>query len=124
MIHEDEDVADVTTMEEELEALPITQVELGSYILQTLMDEGTHVEEPHDKESIPITTCVSFELLEDGTYAVKGKDSLSMRWTTLPWMSMMRPCAENQGTLIVVGLVGAVCNLMAGGADARDKGGT
>jgi len=70
-----EDVADMTTMEEELE---FSQVGQRSYIMLTLVDEDTHMEEPHGEVSIPITTCVSFELLEDGPYAGKAKDNLSM----------------------------------------------
>ena len=38
-------VADMTTMEDELE---IDQVGPGSCGLQTLVDEDTHMEEPHD----------------------------------------------------------------------------
>lgn len=63
-------------------------------------------------------------LLEYGPYARKAKDNLSMHWTTLPWMSTMRPSVEKQGTLIIVELVGAFCNLVAEGAKGRDKGGT
>lgn len=69
-----DDVADMTTMEDELE---IVQVGPGSCNLQTLVDEDTHMEEPHDEVSTTYT-CVSFELLEDGPYARKGKISLPM----------------------------------------------
>ena len=65
-----EDVADMTMMEEELE---IDQVGRGSCSLQTLVDEDTQMEETHGEVSIPIATCVSLELLEDGPYARKGK---------------------------------------------------
>ena len=89
------------------------------------MDEDTRMQEPHDEVSIPIIiTCVSLELLDDGPYAVKGKVSFSMRWTTLPWMSIVRPCTKKKGPLIVVELVGDVCDLMVEGENARDKGGT
>ena len=43
-----EDVTDMTIMEDELET---DQVEPGSYSLQTLMDEDTHMEEPHDDDN-------------------------------------------------------------------------
>lgn len=36
---------------------------------------------------------------------------------------MMRPCMERQGPLTVAELVGVVCDLMAEGTNARDKGG-
>src|ERR1700727_1493615 len=42
-----EDVADMTMMEDELE---IDQVGPGSCSLQTCMDEGTLMEEPHDDD--------------------------------------------------------------------------
>ncbi len=67
------DVADMTTMEEELE---ISLVGPGFCSLQTLVDEDTHMEEPHDEVST--YTCVSVELLEDRPYAGKGKISLPM----------------------------------------------
>lgn len=38
-------------------------------------------------------------------------------------MSMVRPCMEKQGPLIVAGLVGFFCDLMTEGTKARDKGG-
>ena len=57
--YEDEDVADVTTMEDELE---IDQVGPGSYSLQTLMDEDWV---PHDEVSTTYI-CVSLELLVNG----------------------------------------------------------
>lgn len=82
----------------------------------------THMEEPHGEAST-IYTCVSFELVEDGPYAGKGKVILLMQWRILTWMSMMRPCMEKQGPLIVAELVGVVCDLMAKGANAHDKGG-
>ena len=37
---------------------------------------------------------------------------------------MMRPCVEKQGTLIVAGLVGEICDLMVRGENAHEKGGT
>ena len=115
-----EDVAYVTTIEDELE---IDQFGPRSYSLQTWMDEDTHMEEPHDDVST-IDTCVSFEHLVDGPYVGKGKASLPMLGSILPWMSTMRPCMEKQGLLTVVGLVGFVCDLMVEGTKARDKGGT
>ena len=78
-----EDVADVTTMEDELE---IDQVGLGSCSLQTWMDEDTHMEEPHD-DVRTIDTCVSFEHLVDGPYVGKGKISLLMLGRILPSMT-------------------------------------
>ena len=81
-----EDVAGMTTMEDELE---IVQDVLGSCSLQTLVDEDTHMEEPHDEVST-IYTCISLELLVDGPYAGKGEISFPMRWRVLPWMSTMR----------------------------------
>ena len=116
-----EDVADVTTMEDELE---IDQVGPGSRSLQTWMDGDTHMEEPHDDDVSIIDTCVSLEHLVDGPYAGKGKISLSMLGRILPWMTMMRPCMEKQGLLTVAGLVGVVCDLMMKGTKAFDKGGT
>ena len=116
-----EDVADVTTMDDEHE---IDQVGPGSCSLQTWMDEDTHMEEPHDDYELSVDTCVSLEHLVDGLYAGKGKISLPMQWRILPWMSMMRPCMEKQGLLTVVGLVGVVCGLMVEGTKACDKGGT
>lgn len=125
MIYEEEDVVGMATMEEGLEVPLISQVGPGLCILQTLMDEGTHMEEPRDEVSIHITTCVSLELLEDGPYAGMGKGSLPMRWKTLPWMTTMRPCVlEKQGTLIVAELVGVSCDLMEKGENSHDKGGT
>ena len=115
-----EDVAYVTTMEDELE---IDQVGPGSCSLQTWMDEDTHMEEPHD-DGVSIDTCVSFGHLVDGPYAGKGKASFPMLGRILPWMTMMEPCMEKQGLLIVAGLVGVVCDLMVEGAKARDNGGT
>ena len=82
------------------------------------------MEEPHDDDYISIDTCVSFEHLVDGPYAGKGKISLSMLGRILPWMTMIRPCMEKQGLLIVAGLVGVLCDLMVEGTKARDKGGT
>jgi len=87
------------------------------------MDEDTHKEEPHDDDVIIFDTCVSFEHLVDGPYARKGKVSLSMLGTILPWMSMMTPRMEKQGLLTIAGLVGVVCDLMIEGTKARDKGG-
>ena len=81
-----EDVADVTTMEDELE---IDQVGPGSCSLQTWMDEDTHMEEPHDDDVSTIDTCVSLEHLVDEPYVGKGK-------VNLPWMSMMKPWMEKQ----------------------------
>ena len=109
-------------MEDELE---IDQVGPGSGILQTCMDKGTLMEEPHDDDDdvSTIDTCVSFEHLVDGPYAGNGKVNLSMLGSILPWMTMMRPCMEKQGLLIVAGLVGVVCDLMVEGTKARDKGG-
>jgi len=123
VIHEEEDVVGMTTMEEELEAPLITQVGLGSYISQTLIDEGPHMEDPHDEVCIDVTL-VSLELLEDGPYEGMTKGSLPMQWKTLPWMTTMRPYALRQGTLIVTELVGEICDLMEEGANARDNGGT
>ena len=86
-----EDVADATTMEDELE---IDQVGPGSCGLQTWMNE----EEPHDDDEVSIDTCVSFGHLVDGPYAGKGKASFPMLWRILPWMTMMEPCTlEKQG---------------------------
>lgn len=119
-----DDVANMIMMEDELE---IDQVGPGSYDLQTWMDEGTLMEEPHDDDDDDVSTmdtCVSFEHFVDGPYAGKSKASLSMLGSILPWMSMMRPCMEKQGLLIVAGLVGVVCDLMVEGTKARDKGGT
>ena len=94
-----EDVTDVTTMEDELE---MDQVELGSFSLQTWMNEDTHMEEPHDDDDVSIIdTCVSLEHLVGELYAGKSKVSLSMQGSILPWMSMMRTCIEKQGLLIV-----------------------
>ena len=107
-------------MEGELE---INQVGLGSCSLQTWMNEDTHMEEPHDDLST-IDTCVSFGHLVDGPYAGKGKVSLPLQGSILPWMSMMRPCMVKQGLLIVARLVRVVCNLVMKGARAHDKGGT
>jgi hypothetical protein len=119
-----EDVADMTMMEDELE---IDQVGPGSCSLQTCMDGGTLMEEPHDDHDDDVSTfdaCVSLEHLVDGPYAGKGKASLSTLGSMLPWMFMMRPCMEKQGLLIVAGLVRVVCDLMVEGTKARDKGGT
>jgi hypothetical protein len=115
-----EDVADMAMMEDELE---IDQVGPRSCSLQTWMDEDTHMEEPHDDE-VSIDTCVSFGHLVDGPYAGKGKASLPMLGSILPWMFMMRPCMEKQGLLVVEELVGVVCDLMVEGAKDLDKGGT
>ena len=87
-----EDVADVTMMEDELE---IVQVGPGSCSLQTLVDEDTHMGEPHDEVSI-IDTYVSVEHLVDEPYAGKSKISLLMQERILPWMSMMKSCMEKQ----------------------------
>ena len=111
-----EDVADMTMMEDELE---IDQVGPGSCSLHTCIDEGTLMEKPHDDD-----TCVSFEHLVDGPCAGKGKASLSMLGSILPWMFMMRPCMEKQGLLTVAGLIGVVCDLMVEGTKACDKGRT
>ena len=89
-----EDVADMTTMEDELE---IDQVGPGLCGLQTWMDEDTHMEEPHDDDVSTVDTCVSFEHLVDGPYAGKGKISLSMLGRILPWMSTMRPVVSYLG---------------------------
>jgi len=85
-----EDVANMAMMEDELEA---DQVEPGSCSLWTWRNEDTHMEEPHDDE-VSIDTCVSFGHLVDEPYAGKGKVSLLMIGSILPWMSMMRPCME------------------------------
>ena len=84
------------------------------------------MEEPHDDDDdvSTIDTCVSLEHLVDGPCAGKGKVSLPMLGSILPWMTMMRPCMEKQGLLTVAGLVGVVCDLMVEGTKARDKGGT
>lgn len=110
-------------MKDELE---IDQVGLGSSCLQTWMDEDTHMEEPHDDDDdvSTVDTCVSFGHLVDGPHVWKGKASLPMQGSILPWMSMMRPCMEKQGFLIVARLVGVVYDLMIEGAKAREKGGT
>jgi len=115
------DVADVTTMEDELE---IDQVGPGSCSLQTWVDEDTHMEEPHGDDVSIIDTCVSVEHLVDELYAGKSNTSLPMQGSILPWMSTMRPCMEKQGFFTVAGLVGVVCDLMVEGTRARDKGGT
>ena len=81
------------------------------------------MEEPHDDVST-IDTCVSFDHLVDGPYAGKGKASLPMLGSILPWMSTLRPCMEKKGLLTVARLVGFVCDLMVEGTKARDKGGT
>ena len=85
------------------------------------------MEEPHDDDDddeVSIDTCVSFGYLVDGPYAGKGKAILPMLGSILPWMSMMRPCMEKKGFLIVAGLVGVVCDVMVEGTKARDKGAT
>ena len=82
------------------------------------------MDEPHVDDEVSIDTCVSLEHLVDELYAGKSKVSLPMQGSILPWMSMMRPCMEKQGLLIVAGLVGIVCDLMIEGTKARDKGGT
>jgi len=85
------------------------------------------MEEPHDDDdddASTIDTCVSLEHLVDGPYAGKGKVSLPMLGSILPWMTMMRPCMEKQGLLTVTGLFGVVCDLVVEGTKARDKGGT
>ena len=110
------DVADMTTMEDELED---DQVKPGSCSLSTWMNE----EEPHDDE-VSIDTCVSFGHLGDEPCAGKGKASLPRQGSILPWVSMMEPCMEEQGLSIVAGLVGVACNLVMEGARIRDKGGT
>ena len=81
------------------------------------------MKEPHD-DDVSIDTCVSLENLVDEPYARKGKIILRMLGRILPWMTMMRPCMEEQGLSIVAELVGAVCDLMVEGTKARDKGGT
>ena len=116
----DEDVASLTTMKDELED---DQVELGSCSLSTCMDEVTHMEEPHDDE-VSIGTCVSFGHLGDGPCARKGKVSLPRQEDILPWMTMMEPCMEKQGLSTVARLARATCDLVMGGARARDEGGT
>jgi len=103
-----EDVADVTTMEDELD---IDQVGPGSCSLQTWMDEDTHMEEPHDDDVSIIDTCVSLEYLVDEPYARKSKVSLSILGRILPWMFTMRPCMEKQGLLIVTNLLGLFVTL-------------
>ena len=67
-----DDVADMTEMENELE---IVQDGPGLCSLHTLVDEETHMQEPHDEVST-ILTCVSLELLVDRPCAGKGKISL------------------------------------------------
>lgn len=57
-----EDVSSMTMMEDELE---IIQFGPGLYSLQTLVDEETHMEEPHDEVNTTYT-CVSSKLLVDG----------------------------------------------------------
>lgn len=92
-----DDVADMIMMEDELE---IDQVGPGSCSLQTCMDEDTLMEEPHDHdddEVSTIDTCVSFEYLVDGPCAGKGKASLPMLGSILPWMFMIRPCMGKKG---------------------------
>ena len=116
-----EDVADMTRMEDELE---IDQVGSGSCSLQTWMNEYTHMEGPHGNDVSTIDTCVSLEHLVDEPYAGKGKINLPMLGRILPWMTMMKPCMEKQGLLIVAGLVGVVYDLMVEGTKACDKGGT
>ena len=113
-----EDVADMTTMEDELE---IDQVGPGSCSCQTLVDEDNHMEEPHDEVSTT-DTCVSFELLVDGPYVGKGKISLPIRWSILPWMSTMRPCMEKQSPLPIAKIFQVVYDLMAEGENSHDKG--
>ena len=110
----------MTMMEDEL---AIDQVGPGSCSLQTWMDEDTHMKEPHHDE-VSINTCVSLENLVDGSYVGKRNTKLLMQGSILPWMSMMRPCMEKQGLLIVAGLFGVVCDLVGEGTKARDKGGT
>lgn len=114
-------VADVTTMEDELE---IDQVGPGLCSLQTWMDEDTHMEEPHDDDVSNINTCVSLEHLVDEPYVGKSKVSLVMQGSILPWMSIMRPCMEKQGLLTVARLVAFVCDLVTKRKKAHDKGGT
>jgi len=81
------------------------------------------MEEPHDDVSID-DTCVSFGHLVDGLCAEKGKTSLPMLGSLLPWMFMMRPFMEKQGFFMFAGLVGVVCDLVGEGTKTRDKGGT
>ena len=112
----DEDVVDMTTMEDELED---DQVKPGSCSVSTWMNE----EEPHD-DKVSIDTFVSFGHLGDGPCAVRGKASLLRQRSILPWVSMMEPCMEEQGLSIVAELVEVACDLMMEGARTRDKGGT
>lgn len=115
-----EDVADMTVTEDELE---IDQVGPGSCSLHTCVDEGTLMEKPHDDDST-FDTCVSFGHLVDGPCAGKGKASLPMLWSILPWVFMMRPCIKKQGFFMLARLVGVVCDLVAEGTKTCDKGGT
>ena len=115
-----EDVVDMSTTEDELEA---DQVEPGSCSLLTCMDEVTHMEEPHDDE-VSDDTCISFEHLGDAPCAGKGKTSFPILGRISPWMARMEPCMEKQGLSIVAGLVGVAYDLVMKGARTRDKGGT
>lgn len=58
--------------EDKLEVIELAQIETDSCMMQTLMIEDTHMEEPHEDVSI-VVTCASLEILEDGPYAGKGK---------------------------------------------------
>jgi len=140
-----DDVADMTVTEDGLE---LDQVGPGSCSLHTYIYEDTCMEEHHDDEDmmddklednqveqgscnlstwmdeVSIGTCVSFGHLVDGPCAGRGKTSLPMLWSILPWVFMMEPCMEKQGLLMFAGLVGVCCDLMAEGTKTRDKGGT
>jgi len=87
------------------------------------MGEVTHMEEPHI-DKVSMDTCVSFEHLEDGPCAGKGKISLLRQEDILPWMTTMEPCMEKQKLLHVEEFFEVACNPMMEGARARDKGGT
>lgn len=80
------------------------------------------MEEPHDEVSIT-DTCISFELLVDGSYLGKGKVSLPMQWKILPWISTMRPCIKRQWPLTAAKLVEVVYEFIVEGVNAHDKGG-
>jgi len=96
-----EDVVDVTTMEDELE---VDQIGPGSCGLQTWMDGDTHMEEPHEDDVSIIDTCVSLEHLVDEPYAGKGKVSLPMQGSILPWMSisLLLICPRVKASFIIL----------------------
>ena len=77
MIYEEEDVAGVSTIEDELGEITLDQVRLGSCTFQTLTIGGAHMKIPHEAIRMGIT-CVSLEILEDGPYAGMGKGSFLM----------------------------------------------